>query len=69
MCGEQTFDVEEGGFVFLPRGIPHDYRIRSDGPVRLLVVTAPPREPGEGWGGFVGGFEADGDVVSQPNDA
>ena len=69
ICGGQTFDVEDGGFVFLPRGIPHDYRILSDGPVRLLVVTAPLREPGEGWGGFVGGLESDGDPVSQPGDA
>ena len=67
-CGDRTFDVEAGGFVFLPRGIPHDYTIRSDGPVRLLAITAPPREPGEGWGGFVGGFEMDGDIVSQPGD-
>ncbi|HEV7214527.1 MAG TPA: cupin domain-containing protein [Chloroflexota bacterium] len=68
MCGDQTFDAEAGGFVFLPRGIPHDYTIRSDGPVRLLVITAPPREPGDGWDGFVAGFEMDGDIVSQPGD-
>jgi quercetin dioxygenase-like cupin family protein len=68
LCGDRTFDVETGGFVFLPCGIPHDYRIRSDGPVRLLVVTAPPRELSEGWDGFVGGFEASGDLVSQPSD-
>lgn len=69
ICGEQTFDVDGGGFVFLPRGIPHDYRIRSEGPVRLLVVTAPPRTRGEGWGGFVGGLAANGDPVGQPDDA
>lgn len=68
-CGGRTFDAEAGGFVFLPRGIPHDYTIRSDGPVRLLIITAPPREPGEGWGGFVGGLETDGEVVRQPDDA
>ena len=44
-CGSQTFGVETGGFVFLPRGVPHDYLIRSDGPVRLLVVTAPRENP------------------------
>src|ERR1700730_18387750 len=38
-CGEQAFDVGPGGFVFLPRGIEHGYTMRSDGPIRLLVVT------------------------------
>jgi len=65
-CGDQTFDLDEGGFVFLPHGITHGYMIRSDGPVRLIAVTAPPREPSESWGGFVGGFESSGDVVDQP---
>jgi len=66
-CGDQTFDVDEGGYVFLPRGIEHGYTIRSDGPVRLIVVTSPPREPRDDWGGFVGGFEASGDLVGQPS--
>ena len=64
-CGDQTFEVDEGGFVFLPRGITHGYTIRSDGAVRLLVVTSPPRGSAEGWGGFVASFEANGDVVGQ----
>lgn len=63
-CGDQTFDVEKGGFIFLPRGLEHGYTIRSEEPVRLIVVTAPVREgvrggrvlPG-GWGGFVADME------------
>lgn len=66
-CGDQKFDVEGGGFVFLPHGIEHGYTIRSDGPVRLIAVTSPPREPGNGWGGFVGDFESSGDLVGRPS--
>jgi len=56
-CGDESFDVTDGGFVFLPRGIEHAYEIRSEGDVRLLVITAPPRGDGDGWGGFVGGMQ------------
>jgi mannose-6-phosphate isomerase-like protein (cupin superfamily) len=53
-CGGETFDLQKGGFVFLPRGIEYSYEIRGEGPVRLPVVTAPVRESrSEGWGGFV----------------
>lgn len=65
-CGDQTFDVDEGGFVFLPRGVEHGYAIRSGGAVRLIVVTAPPRQPSESWGGFVADLEVNGDIVGEP---
>lgn len=66
-CGGETFNVETGGFVYLPRGIEHGYTIRSKGPVRLLVLTFPVRsEPGAGWGGFIGGIEREGKLVSEP---
>lgn len=61
-CGDETFEVEDGGFVFLPRGIPHGYTIRSDGDVRLLIVTSPAQEEAVGgWGGFVGDIEGSGE--------
>ena len=67
-CGDDTFEVDEGGFVFLPRGIPHGYTIRSDGDVRLLAVTAPAQEDAQaGWGGFVGDIEARGDLRATPS--
>src|SRR5258708_31573171 len=47
-CGDKTFDLEKGGFIFLPRGIQHGYTIRSKGPVRLLVVTSPVRDGSSG---------------------
>jgi len=60
VCDAQRFEVEAGGFVFLPHGMEHSYTIRSGGPVRLLVITAPPRERSNGWGGFVADVESSG---------
>ena len=70
-CGEETFALERGGFVFLPRGIEHGYTIRSEAPVRLLVITAPVREGSSGgWGGFVGEMElGQGELVAKPQPA
>src|SRR5215211_2444585 len=67
-CGEETFDLEKGGFIFLPRGIEHGYTIRSGEPVRLLVVTAPVREgSSRGWGGFVSDLEfGQGELIAKP---
>ncbi len=66
-CGADTFDVGTGGFVFLPRGLEHGYKIRSGGDFRLLVITAPsdPAAVG-GWGGFVADIERSGDPVRTP---
>ena len=67
-CGGETFDLEQGGVVFLPRGISHGYSIPGEDPVRLLIVTAPVREgPGGGWGGFVSDLElGQGELVAKP---
>ena len=68
-CGDAAYEVEAGGCVFLPRGIPHGYTIRSDGTVRLLVVTAPVRdEMSGGWGGFSADLETGGELVTPPGD-
>lgn len=46
-CGGQDFEVSRGG-----------YTIRSEGAVRLIVVTSPVREGMDGgWGGFVSEME------------
>jgi len=68
-CGGERFDLEQGGFVFLPRGIPHSYTIPGDEPVRLLIVTAPVRARAEGgWGGFVTDLELrQGELISLPD--
>jgi hypothetical protein len=45
----------------------HGYTIRSEGPVRLLVVTFPTRTvSGEGWGGFIADVESQGELVVGP---
>lgn len=68
-CANETFELEKGGFVFLPRGIKHGYTILSDDPVRLLVVTSPVRDGSSaGWGGFVADMElGQGELVAQPS--
>jgi quercetin dioxygenase-like cupin family protein len=67
-CGDATFDLEKGGFIFLPRGIEHGYTIQGDEPVKLIVVTAPVREGlGAGWGGFVADMElGQGELIAKP---
>ncbi|MDT8307668.1 MAG: cupin domain-containing protein [Anaerolineae bacterium] len=68
-CRDESFDVGEGSFVFLPKGIEHGYTIRSEGPARLLVVTYPPSvTPGRGWGGFIASVETQGKLLSEPDD-
>ncbi|MFD5827251.1 cupin domain-containing protein [Lentzea sp. NPDC060358] len=37
--GDQRFEVDEGGVAFLPRGIPHAYRITAD--ADLLALSTP----------------------------
>ncbi len=70
-CGAQSFDLERGGFIFLPRGLPHGYTIRSADPVRLLVISSPVRGGQRGgWGGFVSDLEnGQGELVRKPEGA
>lgn len=67
-CGGESFDVEQGGFIFLSRGIEHGYTIRSAEAARLIVVTAPVREAaGRGWSGFVADMETgQGELIAKP---
>lgn len=67
-CGGETFPLEKGGFIFLPRGIEHSYTIQSDLPVRLIVVTYPVRENiADGWGGFIADLESgQGERIRKP---
>lgn len=66
-CGGKTFDVTDGGFIHLPQGIEHGYTIRSEVPVRLLVVAFPTRDAaGKGWGGFIADVESQGALVAAP---
>jgi quercetin dioxygenase-like cupin family protein len=67
-CGGATFDLKKGGFIFLPSGIEHGYTIRSEEPVRLIVVTSPVRDGSSGgWGGFIADMElGQVELISNP---
>ena len=65
-CGGETFDIDAGGFMYLPQGIEHGYTIRSEAPVRLLVVTFPTQTLQDGWGGYVADVEGQGELVAEP---
>jgi quercetin dioxygenase-like cupin family protein len=40
-AGEETHELGEGAFLYLPQGVPHAFRIRGDTPARFLGFTAP----------------------------
>lgn len=38
-CGEATFNDGPGGFIYLPKGVPHRFKVGSDSARMLCVVT------------------------------
>ena len=54
-CNETRTDAEEGAFVFVPKGTPHTYEIRSEGDVRYLVFSVP--------GSFTESIERNGERI------
>ncbi len=40
-AGDETFELREGSFLYLPLGLPHAFRIRGDEPARFLGFTTP----------------------------
>src|SRR5262245_40018979 len=40
-CGQESFNVEAGAFVFLPRGIAHAWDVASEGKATVLMMTVP----------------------------
>lgn len=40
-CGDEQFRARAGGFVFLPRGVPHTFVGISEEPSRVLVLLLP----------------------------
>ena len=67
-CGSETFDLEKGGFIFLPHGIEHAYTIPNEETVRLLVISSPVRDgTSAGWKGFVSDLElGQGELIAKP---
>jgi quercetin dioxygenase-like cupin family protein len=57
-CDGIQHTLEEGGCVFLPRDVPHAYRIISDDGADLLMLTTP--------AGLEGMFRASGRDKSEP---
>ena len=39
--GDETIDLGPGGFVFLPRGVPHAHRRIGDDAGKLLILITP----------------------------
>jgi mannose-6-phosphate isomerase-like protein (cupin superfamily) len=42
-AGEQLVDLAGGDFIYLPRDVPHAFRITGDRPARYLAVAVPGR--------------------------
>jgi mannose-6-phosphate isomerase-like protein (cupin superfamily) len=40
-AGEETFELYEGCFIYLPQGLPHAFRVRGEQPVRYLALNQP----------------------------
>jgi quercetin dioxygenase-like cupin family protein len=40
-AGEETFHLGAGDFLWLPKGLPHAFRVTGDRPVRFLGMCAP----------------------------
>ena len=55
--GEEQMELSEGGIVYLPKNMPHGYRITSD-TADLLMITTP--------GGIEGMFQQAGRDIATP---
>jgi quercetin dioxygenase-like cupin family protein len=42
-AGEELLHLSEGDFIFLPRGVPHAFRVTGTSPMRCLALTVPGR--------------------------
>jgi quercetin dioxygenase-like cupin family protein len=40
-AGDEDYALYAGCFIYLPKGLPHAFRIRGDSPARILALTAP----------------------------
>jgi quercetin dioxygenase-like cupin family protein len=40
-CGQETFQASPRSFVFLPRGVPHAWDVKSAGKATVLMMTVP----------------------------
>ena len=40
-AGDETHELTGGWFLYLPKGVPHAFRIRGERPARFLALTVP----------------------------
>lgn len=40
-AGDDLFELYDGCFIYLPKDLPHAFRIRGDEPARILALTLP----------------------------
>jgi quercetin dioxygenase-like cupin family protein len=57
-CEGKAYLAKPGSFLFLPRGVPHAFRVSEAGPAKLLILTLP--------SGFEDFVEAAGTQATQP---
>jgi quercetin dioxygenase-like cupin family protein len=65
-CDGQDFPLSAGGFMFLPKGLPHGYAIARGQRAKLLVIAFPTRESADTWGGYANDVETQGTLLDQP---
>mgnify|MGYP001392207709 CR=1 FL=1 len=41
VCGDREWHAEPGAFVWLPRNVPHGYRVDGDETLRTLAISLP----------------------------
>lgn len=41
VCGEKTMRATPGAYVFMPRGVPHTYKVEGTQPARMLTMNVP----------------------------
>jgi len=62
-CGDETFRAGPGSYIFLPRGVPHTFRVDGDAPAHMLTMLT----PGGGEAFFVeGGRPAESATLPPP---
>ena len=52
-CGEQVFEAGPRSFIYMPRGVAHDWDVTSEGEATVLIITVP-----GGFEGFLGQYHA-----------
>jgi mannose-6-phosphate isomerase-like protein (cupin superfamily) len=40
-AGDELFELYDGCFIYLPKDLPHAFRIRGDHPAKILALTIP----------------------------